>query len=319
MWNGLIIKLRDGKQVYGGLQEGFDYTGDPTIFPSETRTLAEMLRATTAQNDPRRQYVVTALTILGGGDGWGSTNANAEALLALTDYLKSDTGAPAQNVAVTLPGGPQTLALSAKQPLQRIVSTDGGAAQVAAAGATAANPVSVQDDLTWLPAADGSTVPPTANGFVVTRESDLIDLSGAPPVRVLLSQAGVTLHYNVGDIIEDHLEVVNPQDRHYVAITVPLAAGMEPMDPALATAPPEATPSAPPTLAPSYVAFLDDKVTYFYDSLPAGTYDFYFRTKASVPGRFIQPAAKVVMMYKDNVAGNGAGAVVMISAPAAAK
>ena len=319
LWSGLIIKLRDGKQVYGGLQEWDGYTDDPTIFPSETRTLAEMLQATTAQNDPRRQYIVTALTTLGGGDGWGSTNANAEALLALTGYLKSDTGAAPQSVNVTLPGGPQTLALSGKQPLQRVVTTDGGAAQVTAAGATAANPVSVQDDLTWLPEADGSTVAPAANGFVVTRESDLIDLSGAPPTRTLLSQAGITLHYNVGDVIEDHLEVVNPQERHYVAITVPLAAGMEPMDPALATAPPEATPSAPPTLAPSYVAFLDDRVSYYYDTLPAGTFDFYFRTKASVPGRFIQPAPQAVMMYKDSVSGNGAGAVVQIDAPAAGK
>ncbi len=315
LWTGLIIKLRDGKPVYGGLQEWDGYTDDPGIFPTETRTLAEMLRATAVENDPRRQYIVTALTTLGGGDGWGSTNANAEALLALTDYLKSDAGAPPQNVAITLPGGPQTLALSAKRPLQRIVSTEGGAVQVAAAGATIGNPVSVQDDLTWLPEADGSTVAPAANGFVVTRESDLIDLSGAPPTRTLLSKAGIALNYKVGDVIEDHLEVVNPQLRHYVAITVPLAAGMEPMDPALATAPPEATPSAPPTLAPSYVAFLDDRVSYYYDTLPAGTYDFYFRTKASVPGRFIQPAPQAVMMYKDSVSGNGAGAVVQITAP----
>jgi uncharacterized protein YfaS (alpha-2-macroglobulin family) len=304
--------LRDGKQVYGGLQEWYGYTADPGIFPTETRTLAEMLRATATPADPRRQYIVTALTTLASGDGWGSTNANAEALLALTAFLKSDTGAPPQTVTVTLPSGPQTLALSAKQPLQRLVSLDGAAVQVAAASATPANPIAVQDDLTWLPATDGSTVAPAANGFVVTRESDLIDPAGAPAARTLLSTAGITLTYKLGDIIEDHLEVVNPQARHYVAITVPLAAGMEPMDPSLATAPPEATPSAPPTLAPSYVAFLDDRVTYFYDTLPAGTYDFYFRTKAAVPGRFIQPAAQAVMMYNDNTYGNGAGAVVQI-------
>jgi uncharacterized protein YfaS (alpha-2-macroglobulin family) len=91
------------------------------------------------------------------------------------------------------------------------------------------------------------------------------------------------------------------------------------MDPTLATSPPEAIPSAQPTLAPSYVAFLDDRVSYFYDTLPAGTYDFYFRTKASVPGRFIQPAAQAVMMYNDAVTGNGAGAVVEITAPTAGK
>jgi uncharacterized protein YfaS (alpha-2-macroglobulin family) len=80
----------------------------------------------------------------------------------------------------------------------------------------------------------------------------------------------------------------------------------------LRTAPPEATPSAPTTLAPSYVAFLDDRVSYFYDDLPKGTYDFYFRSQAAVPGRFIQPAARAVMMYDDAVSGGGAGAVVGI-------
>jgi uncharacterized protein YfaS (alpha-2-macroglobulin family) len=106
---------------------------------------------------------------------------------------------------------------------------------------------------------------------------------------------------------------VNPEDRNYVAITVPLAAGMEPLDPTLATAPPEATPSAPPTMTPSYVAYLDDKVSFYYDALPKGTYDFYFRTKAFTPGRFIQPAPQVVMMYHDSVSGGGAGAVVTIT------
>jgi uncharacterized protein YfaS (alpha-2-macroglobulin family) len=122
----------------------------------------------------------------------------------------------------------------------------------------------------------------------------------------------MTLSYRVGDVIEEHLQVVNPETRNYVAITVPLAAGMEPLDPALATAPPEAKPSSPPTLAPSYVAFLDDRVSYFYDTLPTGTYDFYFRTKAAVPGTFIQPAAQAVMMYDDAITGGGAGAMIKI-------
>jgi uncharacterized protein YfaS (alpha-2-macroglobulin family) len=170
----------------------------------------------------------------------------------------------------------------------------------------------VQADLSWLPTPDGSHVEPAANGFVVTADSDLIT-PNAPPTRIALAQAGVALNYKIGDIIEDHIQVVNPEDRAYVAITVPLAAGMEPLDPSLKTAPPEATPSAPPTLAPSYVAFLDDRVSYFYDDLPKGTYDFYFRTQAAVPGRFIQPAPQAVMMYDDSVSGNGAGAVVTVA------
>jgi uncharacterized protein YfaS (alpha-2-macroglobulin family) len=309
LFAGLIIKLRNGAQVYGGLQQGFDSTDYPQIFPSETRTLAEMLRATANTADPRRSLIVDALTTLGADHGWGSTNANAEALLALTAYLKGNTGAPPEEADI----GTQKLSLSGTNPLQRAMLTDGAALTVTAPNATPAHPLSMQEDLTWLPTADGSQVAPAANGFVVTSDSDLIT-PNAPPSRTRLDRAGTALQYKMGDIIENHVQVVNPDDRAYVAITVPLAAGMEPLDPSLKTAPPEATPSAPPTLTPSYVAFLDDRVSYFYDDLPKGTYDFYFRTKAAVPGRFIQPAPDAVMMYDDAISGGGAGAIVTIMA-----
>jgi uncharacterized protein YfaS (alpha-2-macroglobulin family) len=83
---------------------------------------------------------------------------------------------------------------------------------------------------------------------------------------------------------------------------------MEPLNPNLATAPPEASPSGRLTRAPSYNAFLDDHVAFYYDSLPAGTYDFYFRTRASTSGSFIQPPAKAEMMYDENISGNSPGA-----------
>ncbi len=97
-----------------------------------------------------------------------------------------------------------------------------------------------------------------------------------------------------------------------MAVVIPLAAGMEPLNPALATAPPEAKPSHAPSLEPTYVAFLDDSVEYFYETLPKGTFDFAFRTRATVPGRFIQPAASAEMMYQGSVRGNGNGAEVVI-------
>jgi uncharacterized protein YfaS (alpha-2-macroglobulin family) len=312
LFQGVIIKQRDGKPVYGGLQQGMLTTVSSEIFPSETRTLAEILRATAATPDPRRQIIAGALIALGQSDGWGSTNANAEALLALTAYLKGNTASPG-SVALAGPSGTQTIALTSAAPVQKRDFLSGTALTLTATTATASAPIAVQDELTWLPIADGSTVAPVANGFVVTAQSNLITANGAPPARTTLAKAGMVLAYRLGEVVEDHIQLINPSDRHYVALTVPLAAGMEPLDPSLLTAPPEATPSAPPTLAPSYTAFLDDKVTYFYDTLPAGTYDFYFRTKASVPGRFIQPAASAVMMYNGAVSGGGAGALVTIS------
>ncbi|HVJ55263.1 MAG TPA: alpha-2-macroglobulin family protein [Aliidongia sp.] len=313
LWQGLVIKQRDGKEVYGGLQDGRWTTRFPQILPSETRVVAQILRATADDGADKRRLLVNALVTLGQGDGWGSTNANAEALLALTRFIKADTGVPPQQVALALPASAQQIALGGDHPVQRMVLRDGGTVSVTAASATAEHPVSVESDLTWMPTEDGSHVAPVANGFVVTRESALIDPTGAPPKRTKLDQPGTPLKLKVGDVVEDSVEIVNPADRYQVAITIPLAAGMEPLNPALNTAPPEATPSAEPTLKPSYVAFLDDEVAYFYDSLPKGTYAFHFRAKASEAGRYIQPAAKAAMMYDDAVAGKGAGAIVEIA------
>jgi uncharacterized protein YfaS (alpha-2-macroglobulin family) len=106
--------------------------------------------------------------------------------------------------------------------------------------------------------------------------------------------------------------VVNPKDRHYVAITVPLAAGMEPLNANLATSPPEARPNGSDTQAPTHLAFLDDRVTYYFDVLPKGTYDFYFRTRASTEGRYTQPAAFAEMMYDGTVTGRSPGAKVVV-------
>ena len=56
------------------------------------------------------------------------------------------------------------------------------------------------------------------------------------------------------------------------------------------------------------MAFLDDHVAFYYDTLPKGTYDFYFRTRATIAGSFVQPAARAEMMYDGTVGGLAGGA-----------
>lgn len=130
--------------------------------------------------------------------------------------------------------------------------------------------------------------------------------------RVPLDKAGSRVAFGVGEVVEEHVRVINPTDRHYVAVSVPLAAGMEPLNPNLTTAPPEAKTAGKLTQAPTYAAYLDDQVTFYYETLPKGTYDFYFRTRATTPGRFIQPPALAEMMYDGAIRGSSAGARVVI-------
>ena len=58
---------------------------------------------------------------------------------------------------------------------------------------------------------------------------------------------------------------------------------------------------------------MDDHVAFYYDHLPAGTYDFYFRTRATTPGSFVQPAARAEMMYDGAVFGHSVGSRVEIT------
>jgi uncharacterized protein YfaS (alpha-2-macroglobulin family) len=317
LWDGVVVRLYQGREVYGGLQDR-DLRRTGLILPSETRAVAEVTRAIaqTEPESPRLQVLVSGLVTLGRGDGWGSTNANAAALLALAEVLQAPAPSlPTRQVEVSFDGTSRTLRLGSEQPLIHMVSTETGAGQVELLSAADDGPATVvRAETRWVPKADGSTVAAEARGFVVTRELQLV-VAGAPPRRLPVEPAEQTFTFTVGDVIEDHVQVVNPADRHYVAVVVPMAAGTEPLNPNLATAPPEAKPAGTLTRQPSYAAYLDDHVAFYFDTLPKGTFDFYFRTRATIPGRFIQPAALAEMMYDESVRGHGNGARIEIVQP----
>jgi uncharacterized protein YfaS (alpha-2-macroglobulin family) len=311
IWSGVVLRLYQGREIYGGLQSTAT-ARNGLILPSETRTVAEAARAIARKDgkNPKLQLLVDALVTLGRDDGWGTTNANAAALLALGEILQPPFAGSTQHAVQVKLGAAaaQPVALGPANPVGYVVATDGGAGAVAVQPGSDARPLVVRVETQYLPAGDGAQVAAKSEGFVVTREMLTIVEGGAPPDRTPLAEPGKTLHYAIGDVIEEHLRVVNPKERNFVAVVVPLAAGLEPLNPALATAPPEARPSSGPTLKPTYVAFLDDQVAYYYNTLPKGTYDFYFRTRATTEGTFIQPAARTEMMYDGTVFGNSAGA-----------
>ncbi|HUD73266.1 MAG TPA: alpha-2-macroglobulin family protein, partial [Dongiaceae bacterium] len=318
IWSGVVLRLYQGKEIYGGLQTTAT-ARNGLILPTETRTVAEMARALARKDgkNPKLQLLIDALVNLGRDDGWGTTNANAAALLALGELLQPPyAGSTPKALQVKLGGGaPQALSLGPQAPIAYAVTTDegsGGAGSVTVQPGAAGKPALVRLETVYLPAGDGAQVAATSDGFVVSREMLKLAAGGAPPERIALAEPGKTVRLRLGDVVEEHVRVVNPKDRHFVAVVAPLAAGLEPLNPALATAPPEAKPSNGLTLKPTYVAFLDDQVAYYYDTLPKGTFDFYFRTRGSIEGTFIQPAARAEMMYDGAVTGTSAGARVEV-------
>ena len=313
--DGVVLRLHQGREIYGGLQERRPVRSG-LILPSETRTVAEVVRAMQMHEptSPRVPILVQALVTLGRDDGWGSTNANAAALLALAEVLKPSAAAgPKHTVVVRAEGREQALSIGAGAPLASLALTSPGAVEVVLQAGGPSGAVVARVVTSYVPEADGGQARARRDGFVVTREHVRVPKDEAAPVeRRPLAEPGTTQGFGVGDVLEEHVQVINPKERHYVAVVVPLAAGMEPLNPALATAPPEAQPKGTLTSRPTYVAFLDDQVAFYYDTLPAGSFDFYFRTLATVPGSFVQPPARAEMMYDGSVVGSSVGARVAV-------
>jgi uncharacterized protein YfaS (alpha-2-macroglobulin family) len=304
LWNGIVVRLYQGREIYGGLQNG-RLSSSGLILPSETRTLAEMTRAVIKlqPKNPRLPMLINALVTLGRDDGWGSTNANASALLALSELFNPPfAGSSPRTIAVQMGGKTQEIKTGPQAPVGYWSGNgmEAGAATLATQGAL---PMIARYESSYVPQADGSFAAARSNGFVITREMLRIVRPEEPPDRIPIAAPGATQAFSIGQVIEEHIQVINPKNRNYVAIMVPLAAGMEPLNPQLATAPPEAKSAGQLTLKPSYTAFMDDYVAFYYDALPAGTYDFYFRTRASIGGSFIQPPAKAELMYDSAVWG----------------
>ena len=320
LWDSIIFRLHRGDEIYGGLQSQA-LSQNALILPSETRAVAELLRAVARtpaklQSEfmlKRRQQLIDAIVRLGEGDGWGSTNANAAALISLSEVLsQQDKLAGSPEIMLQADTSTQTFKLD-KQAMVSTTLSHGEALKLTVKNTTGDKPIVVMSDTRYTPALDGSHVTAQANGFVLSREMQRILAGDLPPQRYPVEQAAQTFAFEVGDIVEEHIEVVNPKDGNHIAIVVPLAAGMEPLNPALATAPPEAKPTGELTMQPSYVSFADDRMAYYYDSLPKGSYHFYFRTRATIPGSYIQPAAYAEMMYDEAINGNSYGARIVVT------
>ena len=336
LWRSLVFALRDGKEVYQGLQYRAQSWGG-LINSSEVKTLASVSQSLyrAKSDEPRVKLLINELISRGEGDGWGSTNANAAALLALGELLK--VPAPTEKGHLfTLTFGDVAEDLDTTGRVISRYQTDSSSPGELAykAGSIDTMPFAWLS-LSYIPANSGDQVKQKNEGFVVDREilifaslstGDELQGEAEPPVKHQVKandlffrkavfaekHKGETLELDMGKIVEEHIRVVNPETRYFVAVRAPFAAGFEPMNPNLATSPKEAKPSGTMTLQPSYAQYEDDQVTFYYDTLPKGTYDFYFRLRASIEGRFVHPPAKAEMMYKETVCGRSDGTRIII-------
>lgn len=303
LWGRVNLLARDGRPAYAGL---VDRAATPRILPSEARSLAQVTQAVAAAtpDDPRLPVLRAGLLGLAGGEGWGTTNATAGALEALAASWQAPSAPVSAGIA--LPDRRVAGTLDRAHPILQGRTTAQGAVQVQAPPGTA-----VLTATEYVPAQPGAAAQPEQRGFALTRTLFRVNAGG--PMTKLEPDADGTIRLAVGDVVEELAELVSDTDRPQVALILPLPAGMEPLNPALATAPAEAQPSAGPTLAPSWASYADDAVTAVWLQLPRGTYGLRTRMRATIPGRYTEPPATAAMLYSPGTMGSTGGARVVIA------
>ncbi|MEL7061260.1 MAG: alpha-2-macroglobulin family protein, partial [Acidobacteriota bacterium] len=199
LWRAVVLERQAGESVYGGLREGAR-PPSPRVLPSEARALAEIVRALgrRAPDDPRLPVLIDGLVALGGDDGWGETQADAAAILALLERLEAENvgEAPVASAAasalevVDIAGA--TTRLEASALVRSTTATEGTLVLTARGG----EPVRAALSARWLPTGDPAAVEAARNGFVVERELAIYE-AGAVAPRVLSLDAPAEVQLRV--------------------------------------------------------------------------------------------------------------------------
>ncbi|HUV07412.1 MAG TPA: hypothetical protein VMX75_06765, partial [Spirochaetia bacterium] len=313
LWKSTIFKLQNSREVFAGL-EYRNRTWGGLILASEIKTLSSVSRALyrAEPGNPRVRLMIDDIVNRGGYDGWGSTNANAAALLTLGEVLEFPAETATEGHRVELRSGGQTRSLDTQGKAVTVYTTDSqSSGTLSWKGGNDKRLPYAWLSADYVPTALGDQSRQQNKGFVVERELMTIGTDGAVRER-RKTEAGGRLSFDMDTVVEEHISVVNPEERNFVAVRVPFAAGFELLNPELATAPKEARPSGRLTRSPDYALFEDDQVTFYYDTLPEGSYDFYFRLRASFEGSYTQPPANAELMYDARTYGSSDGTRILI-------
>jgi uncharacterized protein YfaS (alpha-2-macroglobulin family) len=175
---------------------------------------------------------------------------------------------------------------------------------------------------TYLPVEE---LQPMNRGVVVGREYRLAECGQTDPKQ----PCPTITEARVGDVINVTLDIVVPHALHYVVVEDPLPAGTEAVDVSLATT--SITAQGPgieqkPTTAagapqmespwwwmPTHTDLRDEKVALFATTLEPGSYRFSYQIRASLPGRFLTLPPTAYEMYFPEVWGRGAGGVFTVT------
>jgi alpha-2-macroglobulin len=160
---------------------------------------------------------------------------------------------------------------------------------------------------------DADSVEPVNRGFSVERA--YYDASCDPEEEMCEPLATI----GAGQRVRVQLTIITPHDRTFVRVEDPLPAGAEAIDPGLATSAAGLGGAVSRTDRSTYhygywgwwyfqrIEYRDDRLVFFSDFLPAGTYQYSYTLETPIPGDFqVRPAVAYEEFFPE-VFGRSAG------------
>ncbi len=308
LWDELTFKLVKGTQVFEKLRRDRTswsglYLGSPT---SSVAAVWEALLKVDPANQKHlllRDALIAKASATG---GFGNTADNRRAISAFGLYLERGLAGQAKTT-ITLSGLPEVVLDDAKKAARRTLD-----AEVVPSVSVTGGPVGARLQVRYLPEKRGDQVEAKKDGFIVSRSLTRYPADGSAPVRVD-DATGAVLKVPSGEVLEVHAQLVTDEPRQHVALVVPFAAGLEPLNPNLETSSSDARPSQADSLTATFVQRLDHEVRYHFTELPRGTHTFHFRVRAASQGSFVHPPPWAELMYREEVRGRGQGLRVVVT------
>jgi uncharacterized protein YfaS (alpha-2-macroglobulin family) len=250
---------------------------------------------------------VTGLLAAQGAKGrWATAQENSVALVALKRYYDAFEATPADFVSRVWLGERfagehafvgRTDEISALEiPTADLVATGDTAVTIANDGT---GRLYYRMGLRTAPAETG--LEPLDRGFVVQRRYEAVD----DPADVVREADG-SWTIRAGAVVRVSVDLVARSDRTGAALVDPLPAGLEILNPVLATTPLDltgGTADAAPRPGGWYGTWFehqnlrDDRAEAYASILPAGDYNYSYLARATTPGSFVAPPTRAEEMY----------------------
>lgn len=310
MMEALARALEQDVVLSGPSARMSDLERDRVTFGSEARDMALVLMALmkVEGHEATSDQLAKGLLDMRRRGRWMSTQENAFAVMALAEYFTKHEQVPAEFEAIVRLGdeiiGRETFegrgikTRSLRVPMAKLFGAKGKALSVERVGE---GRLYLTHTLRWAPKEplEGGE----DSGFTLRREYLAMD---GTPIQAL----------KPGQLVQVKLTMVVPEERFYVAVDDPLPSGLEPVNTAFDT-----TNSAlkkregsgeededdwwawynPPTF--DHVEQRDDRVLLFADQIQRGVYSHTYLARATTPGTFAAPGARIQDMYRPEIYG----------------